>query len=76
MSSVAFQDFPGGSDSKESACNPGDLGLIPRLERSSGEGTAPVFWPGEFNRLRSLSGYSPWGRKESDPTERFSLLLS
>ena len=22
---------PGGSDGKESACNPGDLGLIPRL---------------------------------------------
>ena len=31
--------FPGGSDSKESACNAGDLGLIPGLERSLGEGT-------------------------------------
>ena len=30
--------FPGGSDSKESACNAGDLGSIPGLERSSGEG--------------------------------------
>ena len=30
--------FPGGSDSKESACNIGDLGAIPRLERSPGEG--------------------------------------
>ena len=29
---------PGGSDSKESACNVGDLGSIPRLERSSREG--------------------------------------
>ena len=29
--------FPGGSDSKESACNAGDLGLIPELGRSSGE---------------------------------------
>ena len=27
-------DFPGGSDGKESACNAGDLGLIPGLERS------------------------------------------
>ena len=26
-------DFPGGSDSKESACNAGDLGLIPGLGR-------------------------------------------
>ena len=29
----------------------------------------PVFWPGEFHGL-----YSPWGRQESDRTERFSLL--
>ena len=27
----------------------------------------PVFWPGEFH------GLSPWGRKESDTTERLSL---
>ena len=31
-------EFPGGSDGKESACNAGDLGLIPGLERSPGEG--------------------------------------
>ena len=30
--------FPGGSDSKESACNAGDLGLIPGSGRSPGEG--------------------------------------
>ena len=30
--------FPGGSDGKESACNVGDLGSIPRLGRSPGEG--------------------------------------
>ena len=30
--------FPGGSDDKESACNMGDLGLIPRSGRSPGEG--------------------------------------
>ena len=28
----------------------------------------PVFWPGEFHGL-----YSPWGRKESDTTQRLSL---
>ena len=28
----------------------------------------PVFWPREFHEL-----YSPWGRKESDKTERLSL---
>ena len=30
--------FPGDSDSKESVCIGGDLGLIPRLGRSPGEG--------------------------------------
>ena len=30
--------FPGGSDGKESACNEGDLGLIPGLGRSPREG--------------------------------------
>ena len=30
--------FPGGSDGKASACNVGDLGLIPGSGRSPGEG--------------------------------------
>ena len=30
--------FPGASPGKESACNVGDLGLIPGLGRSPGEG--------------------------------------
>ena len=30
--------FPGGSDGEESACNAEDLGSIPGLGRSSGEG--------------------------------------
>ena len=30
--------FPGGSDDKESTCIVGDLGSIPRLGRSPGEG--------------------------------------
>ena len=33
-----FMGFPGGLDSKESACNVGDLGSIPGLGRSSAEG--------------------------------------
>ena len=56
--------FPGGAAGKESACNAGDLGSIPGLERSPGEGkrlTTPVFWPGELHGL-----YSPWGSKELD----------
>ena len=30
--------FPGGSDGEESACNAEDLGSVPGLGRSSGEG--------------------------------------
>ena len=59
--------FPCGSAGKKSACNVGDLGSIPGLGRSPGEGEGyptPVFWPGEFHEL-----YSPWGGKESDTTE-------
>ena len=33
-----YLGFPGGSAGKESACNVGDLGLIPGLGRSPGEG--------------------------------------
>ena len=35
----------------------------------------PVFSPGEFHGQRSLTGYSSWGRKESDMTERLSPML-
>ena len=38
METEAGKGFPGGSDSKESACNAEDLGSIPRLGRSPGEG--------------------------------------
>ena len=66
--------FPGGSADKESVCNARDLGSIPSLGRSPGEGKGylptPVFWPGEFHGL-----YSPWGCKESDTTEQLSLSL-
>ena len=33
----------------------------------------PVFWPGEFHGVHGL--YSPWGHKESDTTERLSLIV-
>ena len=34
--------------------------------------TTPVFLPGEFHGQRILVGYSPWGRKELDMTERLT----
>ena len=69
--------FPGRSDGKESACNAGDLGSIPGLEKSPWRREwlpTPVFLPGEFHGWRSLVGYSPWGRQESDTTEQLRLL--
>ena len=36
----------------------------------------PVFSPGKFHGERTLMGYSPWGCKESDTTERLTLSFS
>ena len=35
----------------------------------------PVLLPGESHGQKSLVGYSPWGRKESDTTEQLTLSL-
>ena len=44
--------FPGGSDSKESTCNVGDLGLIPGLGRSPGAGNGyPLEYPSLENSM-------------------------
>ena len=61
--------FPGGSVGKESACNAGDLGLTPRWGRNT-----PVFLPGKSHGQRSLAGYSPWGCKGSNISERLSII--
>ena len=61
LSTPVFLGFPGGSDSKESSSNAGDLGLIPGLGRFPWRRErlpTPVFWPGEFHGL-----YSPWVTK-------------
>ena len=67
--------FPGGSRGKESGCSAGDPGSIPGSQRSPGEGNGYPWGllPGESHRQRSLAGYSPWGRKESDTPERLTL---
>ena len=67
--------FPGGSEDTASACNSGDLGSIPGLGGSPGEGNGN---PLQYSCLerRSLVGYSPRGRKESDTTEQLHFPLS
>ena len=60
---------------KKSACNAGDVGSIPCLGRSPGRGHGNPLqysWLENPHGQRSLLGYSPWGRKESDTTEWLS----
>ena len=59
---------------QESACDAGDLGSIPGLGSSSGEGNGnPLQYSCLENSVdRSLMGYSLWGCKESDTTERLT----
>ena len=38
-----------------------------------GMATTPVFLMGEFHGQRSLVGYSPWGHKQLDTTERLTF---
>ena len=70
---MSENSYPSGSDGKESACNAGDPGSIPGLERSPGEGNDN---PLQYSCLenphgqRSLVGSSPWGRRELDMTEQ------
>ena len=58
--------FPGSSVGEESACSIGDPGSVPGLGRSPGERI------GYLLQYSGLEKYSPWGRKESDKTERLS----
>ena len=64
--------FPCSSDGKELACNVGDLGLIPGLERSPGKRKG---YPLQYSDLDNfMDCISPWCPKELDKTEQ--LLLS
>ena len=47
--------FPGGSAGKESACNVGDLGLIPELGRFPGEGNR---YPLQYSGLGNSKDYT------------------
>ena len=74
-----FLGFSGGSDSKESACNAGDLGSITGLGRPPGEGHGnPLQYACLENPhgQRTLMVYSSWLCKESDTTERLSTAHS
>ena len=63
--------FLGVSVGKESACNAGYLGSVHEWEHPLEKGIVKhsSILPGESHGQRSLVGYSPQGRKESDTTE-------
>ena len=71
--------FLGSSAGKESTCNAGDPGSIPGSGRSPEE---RIGYPLQYSCLvnphgqRSLLGYSPWSRKESDMPEQLSTAIN
>ena len=75
MWSIYQLGFPGGSDSKESACNAGDLASIPGLGRSPGEGNGNPF---QYSCLEKSMNRGAWQAiihgvsKELDTTKQLS----
>ena len=59
---VTCLSFPGGSDGKESTCNAGDLGSIPGLGRSPGEGNS---YPIQYSGLENSMDYIVHGVSKS-----------
>ena len=54
---ISIGGFPGGSDSKESACNVGDPGSIPGSGRSPGEGNGS---PLQYSCLENSMDGEAW----------------
>ena len=52
-----FMGVPGGSDGKDSACKAGDLGPIPALGRSPGEGNG---YPLQYSGLENSTDRGAW----------------
>ena len=76
MHASLFWGFPAGSIVKnlpDKAGDTEDLNLTPGSGRSPGGGNGKFH--GKFHEQRSLAGYSPWGHKESDMTERLTELI-
>ena len=61
------EGFPGGSAGKESTCNAGDLGSVPELGRSPGEGNGSPL---------QYSGLENSRTEELDTTERLTHTVS
>ena len=64
--------FPGGSDDRRPGFD-SSVGKIPCRRKWQ---STPVLLLGKSHGQRSLVGYSPWGRKELDTTERLHFHFS
>ena len=62
---------PNGSDIEESACNAGDLGLIPWLGRFSGEGNG---YPFQYSCLENSMERGAWRAAVHGVTKSWTLL--
>ena len=70
---TCMKSFPGGQLVKNPPTDEGDLGSIPGSGRSPGDGNgSPLQY---FGLEDSMAWIVPWGRKESDTTERLSLSI-
>ena len=64
--------FPSGRAGKKSACNAGDLGSVPGLGRSPGEGKG---YPLQYCGLENSMDCTVHGAAELDTTQQLSLSL-
>ena len=62
-----YMGFPGGSDSKESACNARDLDSIPGLGRSPGDGSG---YPLQYSGLENSKDRGAWWAIQSMVLQR------
>ena len=65
------KNVPDGSDSKESACNMGNLGLIPGWRRSPGEGNGNPF---QYSCLENSMDRGAWQATVRGVTKSWSRL--
>ena len=74
---MSFPDLSRGSDGKSVCLQCRNTGFDPwdgKIPWRRKWQLTPAFLPGESHGQRSLVGYTPWGRKESDMTERLHFL--
>ena len=78
MKVIILKGFSCSSSGKESSCQCRRFSFNPWVKKIPWRRKwqlTPVFLPRKIHGWRSLVGYSPWGSKESDMTERLHFSL-